>query len=83
MPGSSSPGSGARVEGTTPRGVGFSLTAYGSPAAAKRAAAGLPRRTTAVVAAGVVDFRGNPEPDARVAPGELATIRSCLEKARG
>ncbi|HEX6762018.1 MAG TPA: hypothetical protein VF094_04385 [Gaiellaceae bacterium] len=71
----------AKVEGTTPRGVGFTLAVYGGPAAARRAAARLPRRTTAVAAAGVVDFHGNPGPHARVTRSELATIRGCLEQA--
>jgi hypothetical protein len=76
-------GSAARIEGTTPRGVGFTLTIHGSPAAAARAAASLPRRTTAVAGTGVVDFRGNPGPHARVTSGELATIRGCLDQAHG
>ena len=74
--------SGRTVDGTTPRGVGFTLTAYDSAAAARRAAAGLPRRTTAVAGTGVVDYRGNPGAHPRVTPGELATIRGCLEKTR-
>jgi hypothetical protein len=77
--------SGVKVEGTTPGGVGFTLTTYRSPAAARRAARRLrlPRRTTAVVAAAVVDFRGNPGAHARVTRDELATIGSCLGKAQG
>jgi hypothetical protein len=74
--------SGATVDGTTPRGVGFTLIVHATPEAASRAAARLPRRTTAVAGTGVVDFHGNPGPHPRVTPDELATIRGCLEQAR-
>jgi len=73
---------GPKVEGTTPGGVAFTLTVFGSHAAAKRAAAGLHPRTTVVVAAGVVDFHGNPDPGARISAGELRSISDCLAKSR-
>jgi hypothetical protein len=73
--------SGAKVEGTSPGGVAFTLTMYENARAAKRAAAGLDRHTTAAVSTGVVDFRGNPDPAARITAGELTTIRGCLEQA--
>jgi len=73
--------SGAKVEGTSPGGVAFTLTVYGSPRAAKRAAASLEPRTTAVLGAGVVDFHGNPDPGARISTGERRSIRECLAKA--
>jgi hypothetical protein len=72
--------SGAKVEGTSPEGVAFTLTVYESAQAAKRAAAGLDRHTTAVVSTGVVDYRGNPDPGARITAAELTTIRGCLEQ---
>lgn len=73
--------SGAKVEGTSPAGVAFTLTVYETAQAAKRAAAGLDRHTTAVASTGVVDFRGNPGPGARITAAELTTIRDCLERA--
>jgi hypothetical protein len=75
--------SGPKVEGTSPGGVAFTLTDYGSHAAAKRAAASLDPRTTEVVAAGVVDFHGNPEPRARISADERRAIRGCLAKTGG
>jgi len=75
--------SGAKVEGTSPGGVAFTLTVYGSHAAAERAAAKLDPRTTEVVAAGVVDYHGNPDPGARVTAGELRSIGGCLAKTGG
>ncbi|MGH3002238.1 MAG: hypothetical protein ACRDM1_06195, partial [Gaiellaceae bacterium] len=74
--------SGTKVEGTTPAGVAFTLTAYRSAAAATRAASRLSSRTTAVVTTGVVDFHGNPAPGASVSAAELATIRRCLKQAK-
>jgi hypothetical protein len=71
-----------KVEGTSPGGVAFTLTVFGSHAAAERAAARLHPRTTAVVAAGVVDFHGNPDPGARISADELRSIRGCLAKTR-
>jgi hypothetical protein len=73
--------SGNKVEGTSPAGVAFTLTVYESAQAAKRAAAGLDRRTTAVASNGVVDYRGNPGLGARITDAELTTIRGCLERA--
>lgn len=73
-------GSGAVVEGTTPAGVAFTLRSYRGDGAARRAAARLRPRTTAVVAAAVVDFAGNPGPDATVTRDDLATIRGCLQR---
>jgi Na+-translocating ferredoxin:NAD+ oxidoreductase RnfG subunit len=73
--------SGAKVEGTSPAGVAFTLTVYASAQAAKRAAAGLDRHTTAVVSTGVVDYRGNPGLGARITAAERTTIRGCLEQA--
>lgn len=72
--------SGAKVEGTTPAGVAFTLTVHRSAAAATRAASRLGPRTTAVVGTGVVDFHGNPGQSARVSAAELTTIRQCLGK---
>jgi hypothetical protein len=72
-----------KIEGTTPGGVAFTLTVYESARAARRAAAGLDRHTTAVVSTGVVDFRGNPDPGARITVAELTTIRGCLNEAHG
>jgi len=66
---------------TSSGGVAFTLTVYGSPRAAKRAAASLEPRTTAVLGAGVVDFHGNPDPGARISAGERRSIRECLAKA--
>ena len=71
------------VNGTSPAGVAFTLTTYGSATAANRAAMKLDPRTTAVVGPGLVDFRGNPDPHARLSEAELATIRSCQKKAGG
>jgi hypothetical protein len=70
--------SGAKVEGTTPAGVAFTLTVYGSDAAATRAASKLHPRTTTVVATAVVDSSGNPEPGATVSAAELESIRHCV-----
>jgi len=63
--------------------VPFTLTTYGNATAANRAAMKLDPRTTAVVATGLIDFRGNPDPSARPSKGDLATIRRCLEKTAG
>jgi hypothetical protein len=70
--------SGAKVEGTTPAGIGFTLTVYPSVAAAKHVASRLDARTTAVVGTGVVDSRGNPGSGARVSAADLAVIGRCL-----
>ncbi len=75
--------SGSKVDGTSPSGVAFTLRTYRTPAAAKQAARSLDPRTTAVVASGVVDFRGNPDPKAALSPDELRTARSCLGKVQG
>lgn len=72
---------GGKVEGTSPAGIGFTLTVYRSPAAAKRAASNLDPQTTALVETGVVDFQGNPSADAKISAHELHSIRECLEKA--
>ena len=72
--------SGPKVEGTSPGGVAFTLRVYASHAEATRAAASLHPRTTAVVAAGVIDFHGNPDPGARISADELRSIRGCLAK---
>jgi hypothetical protein len=72
--------SGAKVEGASPGGIGFTLTVYRSAAAAKRAASNLDPQTTALVETGVVDFQGNPSPGAKISGRELESIRRCLEK---
>jgi hypothetical protein len=74
-------GSGTEVRGTSPAGVGFTLRMYAEPAAAKRAAARLEPATTAVAARGVVDWRGNPSPAARLTRAELRTIGRCVSRS--
>jgi hypothetical protein len=68
------------VDGMSPGGVNFTLTLY-KGAAAARAAAGKRPKTSAVVGNGVVDFGGNPA-QARISKAALATIRSCVARAR-
>jgi hypothetical protein len=76
------------VDGQSPAGVSFTLTFYKSAAAAKTAAAKKNKKTTAVVENGVVDFHGNPSPyqgapPAKISPVELASIKQCIDTARG
>lgn len=75
------------VEGSSPAGVSFTLTLYKSNAAAAAAAKKKNPKTTAVVEDAVIDFTGNPSPYAGAPPAkigktELATIKSCIDKAR-
>jgi hypothetical protein len=74
---------GAQVNGTSPSGVAFTLTTFPTAAAANRAAMRFDRTKIVVVARALVDFRGNPDPAARLSTGEIRTIRGCLEKANG
>jgi hypothetical protein len=76
------------VSGMSPAGVSFTLTFYGTPEKAKAAAAKKNPKTTAVVENGVVDFHGNPSPyqgapPAKISPVELASIKQCIDTARG
>jgi hypothetical protein len=75
--------SGSKVDGTSPSGVAFTLRTYGTPAAAKKAARSLDPRTTVVVTRGVVDFHGNPDPEAALSRDELRTISRCLDRVPG
>lgn len=72
---------GAQVNGTSPSGLAFTLTTYPTSAAANRAAMRFDRTKIVVVAHALVDFRGNPDPAARLSAGEIRTIQGCLEKA--
>ena len=73
--------SGTEVRGTSPAGVGFTLKVYESPAAARRAAARLAPASTAVAVSGVVDWRGNPSPSARLTHAELRIVERCVTRA--
>jgi hypothetical protein len=79
---------GNSVDGQSPAGIGFTLTFYPTPAAAKAAIPKGAEKTSAVVENGVVDFHGNPTPyegapPAKISPAELAAIKRCIDKAKG
>ena len=75
------------VNGQSPAGVGFTLTLYKTPAAAKAAAAKKNPKTTALADNGVVDFHGNVSPykgapPAKISKVELAAIKSCIDSSK-
>lgn len=74
-------GSGRQIQGTTSNGVAFTLTLYGSAAAAHRAASRLRPATTAVLGRGVVDWHGNPSPSARPTGADLRAVERCVTRA--
>jgi len=76
-------GSARQVEGTTSDGVAFTLTVYGSAAAAHRAAARLRPKTTAAIGRGVVDWHGNPSPSARPTGADLRAVERWVRRAGG
>ena len=73
-------GSGSRIDGTTSDGIGFTLTLYETPRAARRAAARMPAATIAVTGRGVVDWRGNPAPSGRPSRAQLDAIGRCVAR---
>lgn len=78
---------GNKVDGQSPAGVGFTLTFYATPAAAKAAVPKGAAKTSAVVENGVVDFHGNPSPyagapPAKISTAELAAIKRCIDTAK-
>jgi hypothetical protein len=78
---------GNAVDGQSPAGIGFTLTFYPTPAAAKAAIPAGAAKTSAVVENGVVDFHGNPSPyegapPAKISKVELAAIKRCIDKAK-
>src|SRR2546428_741520 len=77
--------SGTTVEGTSPGGVGFTLTLYRTAAAATAAYEKASPKTTLLVETGVIDFGGTPPahkggPPAKLAQTELATIKTCIDQ---
>src|SRR4051812_45018947 len=65
---------GNALDGQSPAGVVFTLTLYKDAAAAKSVAAKRSKKTTAVVENGVVDFRGNPTPNAGGPPAGISQV---------
>lgn len=82
----SSPSGDNEINGSSAAGANFDMKIYASDAAAKAAAAKLPKKATAVVGTGVVTFVG---PPTGVGPGEpvpipktdMATIRTCYAQS--
>jgi len=75
------------VDGMSPAGVSFSMKLYANAAAAKAAGASKPKKTTAIVDNGVIDFHGNPSPyqgapPAKISQVELGNIKSCIETGK-
>jgi hypothetical protein len=76
------------LNGTSPAGVGFTITLYKTAGAAQSAAAKKSKKTTAIVENAVVDFRGNPSPyagapPAKISKGDLSNIRTCINQSKG
>jgi hypothetical protein len=76
------------LTGQSPTGVNFTLTLYKTGLAARHAYKKKNPKTTALVENGVIDFRGNPSPyqgapPAKISKSDLASIKSCMAKAKG
>ena len=77
--------SGTTVDGTSPRGVGFTLSLYRTAAAAHAAYEQASPKTTLLVETGVIDFGDNPParkggPPRKLAHTELASIETCIDR---
>jgi hypothetical protein len=75
------------IDGQSPAGVGFTLTFYKTPAAAKAAYAKKSKKTTSLVENAVIDFKGNPSifagaPPAKISKSELNAIKRCIDSTR-
>jgi hypothetical protein len=73
------------IDGTSPGGVGFTLTFYPSQAKAGAVFENKDPKSTARVENGIVDFRGNPFPyegarPAKISQKELAAIKRCIDE---
>jgi hypothetical protein len=73
------------IDGTSPGGVGFTLTFYPNQAKADAVFKNKNPKTTARVENGIVDFRGNPSPykgapPAKISQKELAAIKRCIDE---
>lgn len=76
------------LNGTSPAGVGFTITLFKTAGAAQAAAAKKSKKTTAIVENAVVDFKGNPSPyagapPAKISKGDLNDIRTCINQSKG
>jgi hypothetical protein len=77
---------GQEVSGNAASGAGFDMFIYPNAAAAKAAAAKLPKKSTAIVETSVIKFLGTisatgPAPPAPVNAKDLATLKTCIEQS--